>query len=96
MTQRNLPTKQKQNEGHKPVVAKGEKGGRGLDWGFEISGCKLVYRGWINNKVLSCSMGNYIQYPMVNRNGKGYKKECLSTYTLLYRIDAYSHFTVQQ
>ena len=27
-------------------------GGGGKDWEAGVSGCKLVYRGWINNKVL--------------------------------------------
>ena len=26
------------------------------------------------------STGNYIQDPVINRNGKGYKKECLHVY----------------
>ena len=30
----------------------------------------------INNNVLLYSTGNYIQYPVVNHNGKEYKKEC--------------------
>ena len=29
----------------------------------------------INNKVLLYSTGNYIQYPLVNHNGKEYEKE---------------------
>ena len=29
------------------------------------------------NKVLLYSTGNYIQYPVVNNNGKEYKKECI-------------------
>ena len=56
------------------VVAKGVGGGRGLDWEFGISRCKLVYIGWINNKVLLNSTGNYIQYPVINHNGKEYEK----------------------
>ena len=57
------------------MVAKG--GGRvgGKDWEFGISRCKLVYIGWINNKVLLYSTGNYIQYPVINHNGKEYEKE---------------------
>ena len=35
---------------------------------------KPVYIRWINNKVLLCSTGNYIQYPMINHNGKEYEK----------------------
>ena len=37
--------------------------------------CKVVYVEWINNKVLLYSTGNYIQYPVINRNGKEYEKE---------------------
>ena len=35
---------------------------------------KLVYIDWINNKVLLYSTGNYIQYSMINPNGKEYGK----------------------
>ena len=46
-------------------------GGRGgMDWEFGISRCKLLYRDWINNKVLLYSTGKYIQYPVINHNGK--------------------------
>ena len=30
---------------------------------------------WINSKVLLYSIGKYIQYPVVNHNGKEYEKE---------------------
>ena len=43
------------------LVAKGEEGGRGTDWEFGISRCKLIYLEWINNKVLLYSTENYIQ-----------------------------------
>ena len=36
-----------------------------MEWEFGISRCKLVYTGWINNKVLLYSTGNHIQYPMI-------------------------------
>ena len=62
------------------VVAKGEGDGRGLDGEFGISRCKLVYIEWIDNKVLLYSTGNYIQYPMINHNGKEYEKECMYMY----------------
>ena len=45
------------------VVAKGREVG-GKHWEFGISRGKLVYIGWINNKVLLYSTGNYIQYPV--------------------------------
>lgn len=42
---------------------------------FWISRGKLVYIGWINNKVQLYSTGHYIQYPVINHNGKEYEKE---------------------
>ena len=51
----------------------GGKGGK--NWESGISRCKLAYIGWINNKVLLYSSGNYIQYPVINHNGKEYEKE---------------------
>ncbi len=59
--------------------AKREKGGEGKDWESEISRCKLLHIGWINNKILLYSTGNYIQYPVINHNGKEYKKEYMCT-----------------
>ena len=56
------------------VVAK-QGVGEGKDREFGISRCKLVYIGWINNKVLLYSTGNYIQYPVINHKGKEYEKE---------------------
>ena len=54
------------------VVARGRGG---IYWGFGISRCKLVYIGWINNRVLLCHTGNYIQYPVINHNEEEYEKE---------------------
>ena len=62
------------------MVAKGKGGGGGMEWEFEVSRCKLVYVEWINNKVLLYNTGNYIQYPVINHNGKEYKKECMYMY----------------
>ena len=72
MTKRNLSTKQKQTRRHREQTC-GCQGG-GMDLKFGISRCKLLYVGWINNKVLLYSTGNYIQYPVINHNGKEYKK----------------------
>ena len=41
------------------VVSKGESGRGKKDWEFEISRCRLLYIGWINNKDLLYSTGNY-------------------------------------
>ena len=70
------------------VVAKAEGGGK--DWEFGISRWKLLDIGWINNKDLLHSTGNYIQYPVINHNGKEHWKECIHVYywvTLLYSRD---------
>ena len=39
-----------------------------------INRCKILYIVWINNKVLLYSTGNYIQYHVINHNGKKYEK----------------------
>ena len=59
------------------MVAKWQGGGKGMDWEFAISRCKLLQTEWINNKVLllGYSTGNYIQYPVINHNGKEYETE---------------------
>ena len=79
MTQMNLSMKQNRIRDieNRLVVAKGEAGGRGMNWEFGISRCKLVYIDWLNNKVLLYSTGNYIQYPVINHNIKEYEKECI-------------------
>ena len=64
------------------VVAKAEVGSGGKDWEFGIRRCKLLYIEWINNKVLLYSAWNYVQYPVINQNGKEYEKEHM--YTHLY------------
>jgi len=35
----------------------------GMDWEFGISGGKLLYIGWINNKVLQRTIFNYLDKP---------------------------------
>ena len=34
------------------VVAKGERGGSGMDGEFGVGGCKLLHLEWISNEVL--------------------------------------------
>ena len=67
----------KQNETHRPREQTcGCQGGQeGKEWESGISRCKLVYIGWINNKTLLYSTGNYIRYPVIKRNGKEHEKE---------------------
>ena len=56
-------------------LPRGRGGGVGMEWEFGVSRCKLSYIEWINNKVLLYSTGNYIQYPVINHNGKDYGRE---------------------
>ena len=67
-----LSTKQKQTYRHRKQASGCQR--RGMDWEFGINRCKLVYTKWINNKALVWSTGNYIQYPVINHNGKEYGK----------------------
>ena len=49
------------------MAASGEGGGGVLDWEFGVSRYKLLYIEWINSKVLLCSIGNHIQYPVIKQ-----------------------------
>ena len=63
------------------MVAKGEEVEGGMGWELGVNICKLLYMEWINNKVLLYITENYIQYPMINHNGKEYlKNECIYMY----------------
>jgi len=42
----------------------------GMEWEFGVRRSKLLNIEWINNKVLLYSTGNYIQYFLINCNGK--------------------------
>ena len=44
-----------------------------MDWEFGVSRCKLLHLEWID-KVLMYSTGNYIQFPIINPDGKEHKK----------------------
>ena len=60
------------------VVAKGQGGGMDLEFG--ISRCKLLYREWINNKVLLYSKGSYSQHSLTSHNRKEYLKKNVYIY----------------
>ena len=57
------------------MAAKGDGVGGGMEWEVRLSRCKLLYTGWIHNKVLMYSTENYIQYPVINHNGKEFFKK---------------------
>ena len=42
----------------------------GLGWEFGINRCKLLYIELIKKQGPLYSTGNYIQYPVINHNGK--------------------------
>ena len=71
----NLSTEHKQAHRHREQTGDCWGEGQGADWEFEDGRCKLLHVGWIHDKVLPYSMGNCIQHPMINRNGKEYENE---------------------
>ena len=92
----------KQTHKHRKQTGHCPKGGRAeevKDWEFGISRRKLLYIGWIKNKVLLYSTGNYIQYPVVNHNGKEYgnRKEKRSLLLLVGKpMCSTSHIVLQR
>ena len=74
MMQMNLPTKDKQTHRHRGSTC-GRGGEGGNNWEFGISRCKLLFKEWINNKVLLHSARNCIQHPVTNCNGKEYESD---------------------
>ena len=50
--------------------------GGGTDGGLGLADANY-YIEWINKKVLLNNTGNYIQYPIINHNGKEYEKKCM-------------------
>ena len=51
---------------------------------FGVSRCKLLYIGWISNKILLYSTGNYIQYPVINHMENIVFKETRIIWLLLF------------
>ena len=70
--------------------------GGGKNWESRIRRCKLLYIGWINNKILLYSTGNYIQYPVIHHNGKEYEEEYICVTESLCRTAEIKHNTVNQ
>ena len=80
----NFFTKQKRTHGHREQTHGSQRGkeggGQGRNYEFGTSRYKLLYIKQVNNKVLLHSTGNYIQYTVINQNGKEYKKEYIYIY----------------
>ena len=64
----------KQKQTHRQRTESWLPRGRGdageTDCEFATGKCLLLYEKWSNSKVLLCSTGNYIQYPVIKNNGK--------------------------
>ena len=76
MAQMSLSMKQNRliNTQNTSAVAEGMWGiGGEMDWELGLADTNL-YIEWINNKLLLCSTGYYVQYPVINHNGKEYEK----------------------
>ena len=75
--QRSHKTTHFQGRGHKPHLS-WEKYQRSCGHDLKpLQQCKLLYIEWINNEALPYSTGNYIQYPVINHNGKEYIYICI-------------------
>ena len=85
MTEGNLSMKQKQNHRLEAQTGGCHVGDGQVDQEFGISRCKLLYIGWVNNKVLLYSTENCVHYLMINHNIKEYiKRMCIYTYMCIY------------
>ena len=63
--------------------------GRGMtEWEVGISRYKLLYIECISKKVLLCNTGNYIQYPVINHNGKE-RKGIYNTFIYIYITESF-------
>ena len=71
---------------HGNLIKPGKTGERRKETTKSDVSCNYKVR--CNNKVLLYSTGNYIQYPMINHNGKGYENVyiyvCIDMYICMY------------
>ena len=59
-----------------------------MDCESGVNRCKLVHiQDWMNNESQMNSTGNYIQYSMINHNGKNIKKQAYITESLCYTAE---------
>ena len=70
-------------------LPRGREGEEVMDWKFGVSRCKILYIGWINNKVILYSTENNIQYLMTNHSGKEYE-ENIYIYTCITELLCYT------
>ena len=74
-----MPTKQKQitDVENRFVVPKGGLREGGMGWEFGVSKCKLFHVGWINDKILLCSIRNRVQHSVINHCRKEYEEDSI-------------------
>ena len=75
-------------------------------WEFGFSRCELLQIEWINSKVLLCSTGNYVQYPVINHNVKNMKKNvyrcitesicCTVKFSVQQKLTQYCKLTIHK
>ena len=56
--------------GGQTCCQRGDGGGNGLDGEYGIGKCKLFHLEWLHNEVLLYSIGNYIQCPRIELDGR--------------------------
>ena len=66
----NLSTKQTHGCSRELWLPWGRESREGRKWEVGVNRCKLME--WINNKGLLYSTKLYLQYPVINHNGKEY------------------------
>ena len=59
------------------MVAKLGAVGEGWSGSLQLAGANYYIENGLKNKVLLYGTGNYIQYPVINCNGKKYEEECI-------------------
>ena len=61
-------------------MPRGREVGEGWIGNLGLADANYYMLEWINDKVLLYSTGNYIQYSMINHNGKEYVKKRMHIY----------------
>ena len=81
---------------HTEIRLVGAKGQGRTGWEFDTNGCKLLYAGRTNNKVLLWSTEKYIHSPEINHTGKEYQKKnvCMCATESLVCTDQFSRSVV--
>ena len=72
-----------------------KEGGKRKECELGVSRPKCLYIKYINNKAILYRIENYIQYPMINHNGKEYLKKNVHVSineSLCYTAEIKPHF----